>query len=281
MQPRSSAAIAASLRRRFIGRPLAILPSQAQAIVDRLQTLEVGAFGFDFDSAPASSKPYDVVGGVAVVPVQGVLVHEQSLWGYWFGGETSYKQLASTLVEAMNDQAVRALALHINSPGGEVSGCFDLVDGIYGLRGIKPIWSIVDEQACSAAYAIATAADRILVPRTGETGSIGVVAQHVDITGALDKAGIKVSTIQFGARKTDTYPTSALSEEARSRLQSDVDVMGELFVATVARNRKLSAEKVRRTEAATFLGAAGLEQGLVDAVMAPDAAFVSLLETLN
>jgi signal peptide peptidase SppA len=281
MNCKSPSAVAASLRDRFIGKPVMIDKRDLAKIVGRVVALETGAFGFDFDSGPSRDKDYDVVAGIAVVPVQGVLVHEQSLWGYWFGGETSYKQLASTLVDAMADSAVRAVALHVNSPGGEVAGCFDLVDGIYGLRGTKPIWSIVDEQACSAAYAIASAADRIVVPRTGETGSIGVVTQHIDITGALDKAGVKVTTIQFGARKTDSYPTTALSAEAQARLQADVDAMGELFVSTVARNRKLSATKVRSTEAATFLGAGGVEQGLVDAVMAPDAAFLSLLESLN
>ena len=58
--------------------------------------------------------------------------------------------------------------LDIDSPGGEVSGCFDLVDTIAAARGQKPIWSIVDDCACSAAYAIASAADRIILPRDGQ-----------------------------------------------------------------------------------------------------------------
>lgn len=281
MQTRIPATALAAARDRFLNRPMAILPSRAQLIVDALQGLETGALGLDLDAAPERSKPYEVVSGIAVVPVRGILVHEVSFFGWWFGGETSYKDLAQTLVAAMNDGEVRAVVLHVNSPGGEVAGCFDLVDGIYGLRGIKPIWAILDEEAYSAAYAIASAADQIIVPRTGGSGSIGVVTMHTDITGMLDKAGVRITTIQFGARKTDSYPTSPLSDEARARIQVDVDAMGELFVTTVARNRKLSADKVRGTEAGCFLGASGLEQGLVDAVMAPDAAFLSLLETLN
>jgi signal peptide peptidase SppA len=281
MQSRIPVTALAAARERFLGRPLAILPSRAQLIVDALRSAETGAFTFDAGDAPAASKPYEIVSGVAVVPVRGVLVHEVSLWGWFFGGETSYKMLAQMLVAAMSDAEVRAVVLHVNSPGGEVAGCFDLVDGIYGLRGIKPIWSIVDEDAYSAAYAIASAADRIIVPRTGGVGSIGVVTMHTDVTGFLDKAGVKITTIQFGDRKTDSYPTTPLSDAAQARIQADVDTMGELFVATVARNRKLSAEQVRDTEAGCFLGAAAIEQGLADAVMAPDAAFLSLLETLN
>jgi signal peptide peptidase SppA len=274
------AAAIAGLRQRFIDRPLAILPSRAQLILETLNSVD--ALTFPADQAESSApKLYDVVNGIAVVCVHGVLVHEMSFFGWWCGGETAYSDLARAMVAAMSDPDVRAIALHINSPGGEVAGCFDLVDGIYGLRGLKPIWAILDEEAYSAAYAIASAADRIIVPRTGGSGSIGVITMHTDITGALEQLGVKVSTIQFGARKSDRYPTTPLSDEARARIQADVDQMGELFVQTVARNRGLSPDQVRGTEAGIFLGAAGLEQGLVDAVAAPDAAFLSLLESIN
>jgi ClpP class serine protease len=57
--------------------------------------------------------------------------------------------------------------------------------------------------------------------------------------------------------------------------------MGELFVATVSRNRKVPAEQVRAMQAVTYLGAAGVSQGLADGVMAPDAAFRALLAEIN
>lgn len=274
MNGKPSAAAIAAVRQRFVDRPLAILPSRAALLFDLLQSAEMS---ITIDVPSERMKPYDVVNGVAVVPIQGVLVHERT----WFWGETTYASIASALVAAMNDPDVRAVVLHVNSPGGEVAGCFDLVDGIYGLRGIKPIWAILDEEAYSAAYAIASAADKIIVPRTGGSGSIGVITMHMDITGMLEQFGVKVTTIQFGARKSDRYPTTPMSDEAKALIQADIDAMGELFVATVARNRDLSPDKVRKTEAGIFLGASGLEQGLVDAVMAPDAAFLSLLDTLT
>ncbi|TOL42864.1 serine peptidase, partial [Vibrio parahaemolyticus] len=70
------------------------------------------------------------------------------------------------------------ICLDIDSPGGEVAGCFDLVDLIYELRGKKPIYAILSENAYSAAYAIASAADKIYVPRTGGVGSVGVIVIH-------------------------------------------------------------------------------------------------------
>jgi ClpP class serine protease len=118
------------------------------------------------------------------------------------------------------------------------------------------------------------------VPRTGGTGSIGVVTMHVDITGAMEKFGVKVTTIQFGARKTDFYPTTPLSDAARDRMQAEVNELGEMFVEMVARNRDISTAAVRKTEAATFLGTAGVEQKLADAVMSPQDAFDALLEEI-
>jgi signal peptide peptidase SppA len=233
----------------------------------------------DFDRQANFDPGYDVVEGVAVIPVTGTLV--QKMGGVRpFSGMCGYNMIRAAFLCAIEDPEVKAILLQIDSPGGECSACFDLVDEIFNARGVKPIWAICDEVAYSAAYAIASAADRITVPRTGGTGSIGVIALHVDLSKALESGGLAVTFIQFGARKSDGWPEKPLSDEAFARFQSDVDTMGNLFVETVARNRGLSVEAVRDTEASTFLGAAGVEVGLADVVMAPDAAFRALLSTL-
>ncbi|MES2035105.1 MAG: S49 family peptidase, partial [Pseudomonadota bacterium] len=163
------------------------------------------------------------------------------------------------------------------------AGCFDLVDDIYSARGRKPISAILDENAFSAAYAIASAADpgRIYVPRTGGTGSIGVICMHVDWSQALDKAGLRVTFIHYGSRKADGHPEIPLSAEALAAFQADIDAMGELFVETVARNRGLAASKVRAFEAGTFQGLPGVNAGLADQVMAPAAALQAVLAELG
>jgi signal peptide peptidase SppA len=206
-------------------------------------------------------------------------VHERCWWAW--DAETVYSDISDQMTAALDDAEVRAIAMHINSPGGEVAGCFDLADQIYAMRGRKPIWAILDEYAYSAAYALASAADHITVPRTGGSGSIGVIALHVDITAALERFGIKVTTIQYGERKSDSYPTTPLSDAARARFQADIDAMGEMFVDLVARNRELGAGKVRSTEAGCFLGSAGVTQGLADEVLPPDEAFSSLLKSIS
>lgn len=279
------------LAQRLFNVPLAITPQKAEivmaALADRFGISRLFRNGQavaladpDHDGEPARRKGYDIVHGIAVVPVQGTLVQKLGTLRP-YSGMTGYDGIRANISMALADESVKAVVLDIDSPGGEVCGCFDLVDAIYSARGTKPIWAILSESAYSAGYAIASAADRVIVPRTGGTGSVGVIALHVDMSKALEAGGVTVSIIQYGARKADGADSQPLSDEARARFQADVDTMGDLFVKTVARNRNLPVSKVRDTEAATFLGASGVEIGFADAVMAPDEAFRSLLSELG
>ena len=286
------------LSQRMFNTPVAIQPAKAEVIIaalaDRLGVahmfrangesvaLTPMAFDDDYDGGgydPEGDRGYDVVGDVAVIQICGTLVQKN---GYLrpYSGMTGYDGIRQNFLTALYDPAVKAIALDIDSPGGEVAGCFDLVDEIYKARGNKPIWAILNEVAYSAAYAIASAADRITVPRTGGVGSIGVVCCHVDFSKALAGAGVKVTFIQYGDRKTDGAAETPLSDEALERFQADIDTMGQLFVETVARNRGMPAAKVRDTQATTYLGDAGVRLGLADAVMAPDASFRELLASI-
>jgi signal peptide peptidase SppA len=266
---------------RFYNSPLALWPGQIAPVLEMLRDAPrvrmLGAQALD-TLTQTVQRPYDLIEGVAIIPVTGVLVH-----GYtgWCWNETDYARIDRMFDAAINDPEVRAIAMHVNSPGGEVAGCFDLAEKIHQMRNLKTIVAILDEYAFSAAYALASAAEKIVVPRTGGTGSIGVITMHVDVTKALEKMGITVTTVQYGSRKSDSYPTTPLSEEARARIQQDIDTMGELFVEIVARNRGIAAAKVRATEAGCFLGADGVEQGLADGVMSPDEAFLSLIEEIS
>ena len=194
---------------------------------------------------------------------------------------TGYDGIRQNFVMALDDDRVEAIVLDIDSPGGEVAGCFDLADAIYASRGDKPIWAILGENAYSAAYALASAADRITVPRTGGTGSVGVIYMHVSFEEALKKAGIEVTLITKGDLKAETAETSNLSEDAYKRMKADVEAVGDLFDRTVARNRGMRQKAVFDTQAGVFLGGKGVEIGFADAVMAPDEAFRVLLKTLG
>jgi capsid assembly protease len=286
----------AHLAQRLFNVPLAIRPEKAEIIMAALaarlgvvQLVRVNGDVLAFDGdygAPsargAQDEPhgYDLIEGVACIPISGTLVQKNGSLRP-SSGMTGYDGIRQNLMVALGDDAVRAIVLDIDSPGGEVAGCFDLADAVFAGRKVKPIWAILSESAYSAAYALASAASRIIVPRTGGTGSIGVIYMHVDMSKLLAKEGLTVTLLQYGARKADGADVLPLAPEAKQRFQADIDRMGDLFVATVARNRRLAASAVKAQEAGTFLGAAGIAAGLADAVMAPDEAFAALLKSLD
>ncbi|WP_145566734.1 S49 family peptidase [Yersinia aleksiciae] len=273
------------LAQRLFNTPLALHPHKAEvvmaALTDRFGLTRIQSNAdWDCDDDSFSRKGrdcgYDVIEGVAVIPVQGTLVQKLGTLRP-YSGMTGYDGIRASFLTAMNDDAVKGICFDIDSPGGEVAGCFDLVDEIYAARGAKPIWSILSENAYSAAYALASAADRIIVPRTGGVGSIGVIVMHVDWSQRIKSDGVQVTIITFGSRKAESNPYEALSEEAKKAIQSDVDEMGRLFVSTVSRNRGIAERTIRDTEAACFLAADGVQLGLADQVASPDVAFRDLL----
>ena len=268
--------------------PLVLHPRKAEVIVaalsERLGITRIeGSMAWDGDddlfSRPArkGDTGYDLVEGIAVIPVEGTLVQKLGTLRP-VSGMTGYDGIRQSFLHALNDDAVKGICLDIDSPGGEVAGCFDLVDEIYAARGKKPIRAILSENAFSAAYAIASAADYISVPRTGGVGSIGVIVMHVDWSQRLEKDGVKVTLITYGSRKGEGNPAIPLSDTAMKGIQAEVDSVGILFADTVARNRGISASSVRKTQAATYLGDEGVEAGLADKVQPPDAAFRDFLK---
>lgn len=278
--------------------PLAIYPQKAEIIIgalaqrlgimsftrtDGMQVKPLAYFAEDDDDDPAygqaepwQASAYENLGGIAVIPIEGTLVQKLGTLRP-YSGMTGYDGIRQNFLAALTDPDVNAIFLDIDSPGGECAGCFDLADAIFNARGNKPIWAVLNENAFSAAYALASAADYITIPRTGATGSIGTLLMHVDFSRALDESGLTVRFLTYGARKADAYPEQPLSDEAAATLQGFIDSSGELFVQTVARNRGIEADVVRDTQARALMPDEAIALGLVDEVMAPDAAFRALL----
>ena len=218
--------------------------------------------------------------GIAVIPVFGTLVKRAGAIEA-ASGLTSYGHLEEQIMDAATDPAVRAILLGIDSPGGEAAGVFDLSDLVFEARSLKPVWAVADEEAFSGAYAIASAAERLIVPRTGGLGSIGVVAVHVDRSARDTMEGLSTTTVYAGARKNDFNPHETLKDGARRTLQAEVDRVHALFVDTVARNRGLTADAVRATEARLFFGEDAVRAGLADEVGTMRSAVAALADTLT
>jgi capsid assembly protease len=221
-------------------------------------------FWFADDDWRSAYRPYSVSNGVLQIHVKGVLLN-----GFpWQLGSyaTGYEYIHEAMKRGMDDDEVKGIALIIDSPGGMVAGNFDLVDRIFEMRGKKPIKAYAAESAYSAAYSIASAANEIVVTRSGSVGSVGVVTTHVDYSEALTKQGIKVTYIYAGKHKVDGNSTEPLPENVRAKIQGRIDALYSEFVGIVARNRGIDEKAVRKTEADVFDAKAALEVQFADRI---------------
>lgn len=259
------------------GRPMMLERKAFECLMAQCQQAIADRHMLNFASSE-KKKPYAMYQDIAVISVHGALSKRPGLFDAFFG-LTSYEVLENSITQALNDSDVSGIMLDVDSPGGEVSGLFDLADFIYSAREIKPIWAFSNDDAYSAAYAIASSAEKVFVTRTGGVGSIGVIATHVDQSSFDEKLGVKYTTIYAGNRKNDFNPHAELTTEASKLLQKEIDRLYEMFVSLVSRNRDISEREVRNTEAGLFFGESSLSAGLADQVLTmPDALNLLKLE---
>lgn len=240
---------------RAIGRPLLASPDYGAQVLR-------GWLDMQGDIEPSERDLIESEAGVAVIEISGPLVSRPSGWC----SPLSYSEIAAAFSGAVADGNVAAIVLRIDSGGGEASGCFDLADRIHAARGSKPMIAVIDDRACSAAYAIASACDEIVMSRTACVGSVGVVAYHEDRSAADRAAGVSIEYVYAGARKIDGNPHAPLTDQARAAVQAEVDRLYTMFAETVARNRGLSVDAVRATEAGIYFGADAIAAGLADRI---------------
>lgn len=207
--------------------------------------------------------PYGMAGEVAVVSVDGPLLQRGG--GYYFDG---FDAVAERVKAALADPKARAVVLKLNSPGGMAAGCFEASRAIRAAAQAsgKPLIAFADEMACSAAYALACAAQTIYLPAAGEVGSIGVLSAVVSMKRCLEAEGIDARVIRSGAMKASGHPMDPLTDEAVAREQADVDALAAQFFALVSSARGLAPEAVAALQGDTRLGAQAVAAGLADAV---------------
>jgi len=228
-----------------------------------------------------SVRPFDMVDGVAVIPIEGTLVQK----GNWIGqssGETSYQGLQTQVARAGRDD-VKGAVFEVDSFGGMVNGAFETAAGIRQLSAAKPTIAILTDFAYSAAFLLASQCRQIIVPEFGGAGSIGVVTLHVDWSAALENDGIKVTIIHAGQHKVDGNPYEPLPEALRAEWQARVEAIRQRFAETVGRGRgkRYTKAAALNSEAKSYDAAEAASLGLVDAVGDPQEAFAAFIEEVN
>lgn len=213
---------------------------------------------------PEPKRDFELVGQTAIVTVDGPLCGKPDPWGWW----DSYPEILSR-VEAAFASDARDVLIRIDSPGGDVHGCFEAARSIRDLATAsgKPLRAEVKARATSAGYALACAADKIECSQTAALGSIGVITAWTSFAGYDAKEGFETAVIASGTRKADCHPAIPISDDAKAAQQTQVDQLAKVFLAWVEERRGIPEAVLRAMEANTFLGAAAVAQRLADGLI--------------
>ena len=182
--------------------------------------------------------------------------------------------------EVADDDKVKALLVKIDSPGGTYVGGEALYESLRQVGKKKPVVAIMGTTATSAGYMSALGSDHIVARSSTLTGSIGVILQTADVTGLLDKIGIKSVVVKSGPLKAQPNPLEKFLPAARKATEAIIADYFDMFVTLVAERRSLSREQVLKlADGRVFSGRQAKKAGLVDALGAEPEARKWLSET--
>ena len=211
---------------------------------------------------------YQVIDGVAVLSINGVMAKRMNMFGQISGGMST--QIATRdLLQAADDPNVHSIIQVWDTPGGTVDGTSAFANAIRKVGQRKTVIALADGKMASAGVWAGSAASKIYIADiTTEVGSIGVAAQHIDTSGADAQDGIKRTDIYAGKYKRIASNTGPLSEAGLKSLQDQVDYTYSLFVQAVAANRGVSVDTVleNMADGRMFIGEQAISAGLVDGV---------------
>jgi len=212
---------------------------------------------------PTILIPRPTTGKIVVIPLSGTITTEGSSL---FSGSTITPELVRNyLTKVEKDKAVKAIVFHIESPGGEIAPCQEILWEIERVKETKPIVVSMGGTAASGGYYISTKADKIVALPTTLTGSIGVISAIPNIEGFLEKLGIQIEIFKGGKYKDMYQGLRELTPEEEEIMQGVVDEYYEQFIDVVAEGRELSEEEVRNLATGQlYTGTEAKELGLVD-----------------
>ena len=205
------------------------------------------------------AQPVRVRDGVAEIPVRGVISRYSTLFQAMCGG-TSVEALATGLQAALDDPEVKAILLHVDSPGGQVAGTGEFAAMVRAACDRKPVAAYVGGAGCSAAYWIAAACDEVTCAPTSMLGSIGVMASY-DTKSPAGRVVMKSSVSPMKNAGVDT-------ESGKAAEQAVLDDLAAVFVGDVARYRGATPAQVASGygRGGVMVGAAAVAAGMADAV---------------
>jgi len=221
------------------------------------------------------SKP--AVGKVVVIPLSGTITTGDS--SLLSSSTITPGLVRKYLTKVKKDKSVKAIVLRIESPGGEIEPCQEILLEIERIKEKMPIVVSMGGMAASGGYYISTQANKIVALPTTQTGSIGVISAVINVKELLDKLGIQIETFQGGKYKDMYWGFRELIPEEVEIMKQMVDEYYEQFIDVVAEGRGLSKEEVRNLATGQlYSGTKAKELGLIDVLGDLDTAINWALE---
>jgi len=206
-----------------------------------------------------------VGGRIGVIRIRGVIGQHRDN-DYW--SDTTTDWIEAQISTLFGSPAIGAIVLDIDSPGGIVYGTPELADMIQAVREIKPIYTLANGMAASAAYWLGAQGTKVYATPSSEVGSIGVWSAHGDFSKAYEDMGVKMTLVSAGEFKTEGNPWEPLSDAAKADMQASVDRYHDMFLAAVAAGRGATKATVRDTYGrGRLMGAeAAKAAGMIDGI---------------
>lgn len=184
------------------------------------------------------------------------------------------------MLEKIRDAGhVKALIVHVNSPGGTTTGGESLYEGLRQVAARKPVVAQFGTVAASAGYIVGLGTDHIVARGNTITGSVGVLAQWPEVSEMLDKIGVKFNEVKSGSLKAEPSLFAPPTEGGRRVMQETIDDGFRWFLSLVEERRGIRASTVAGlTQGRIFSGRQALEARLIDQI-GGEAEAVKWLET--
>jgi len=176
---------------------------------------------------------------------------------------TSTEALRDQVIAADADPEVTAILLQVDSPGGTVSGAAELADAIHAAE--TPVFAHGTGMVASAAFWVASQADRLTASTSTTVGSIGAFATVADSSKLAAEAGVTVHVLRSGEHKGAGEPGSEVTDAQLEQIQATVDEAASMFVGAISRSRDIDDLK-SMADGRTLFAEPAREAGLIDDV---------------
>lgn len=206
-----------------------------------------------------------IVSIILVILQRGMPIRDKIALIHIEGPIMDSKETVDELKEYVNNPAIKAIVLRIESPGGAVAPSQEIYEEVRKAVAKKKVLVSMGSVAASGGYYIASPATRIIANPGTLTGSIGVIMEIPNIEGLMNKLGIKTEVVKSGRHKDIASIFRGIGKEEREILQGVLDNVHEQFIQAVAEGRKMLPSDVRKiADGRVFTGEQALKEGLID-----------------